>query len=79
LLSGITKGISDYAYSQIPTPVAPGRVSTPQSSVTTPKNVTININKGNVTAKEIANAVNKGAKTTGSPSIQQIAIRRALK
>jgi hypothetical protein len=43
------------------------------------KNVTININKGNVTAKEIASAVNKGAKTTGSPSIQQIAIRRALK
>jgi hypothetical protein len=46
----------------------------------TPKQeVTININKGNVTAKEIANAVNKGAKTTGSPSIQQIAIRKALK
>jgi hypothetical protein len=53
--------------------IKPGQVSTPK------QNVTININKGNVTAKEIANAVNKGAKTTGSPSIQQIAIRKALK
>jgi len=40
--------------------------------------VTININKGNVTAKEIANAVNKGAKTTGSPSLQEKVIRRNL-
>jgi hypothetical protein len=53
--------------------IKPGKISTPK------QNVTININKGNVTAKEIATAVNKGAKTTGSPSIQQIAIRRALK
>jgi hypothetical protein len=78
LLSGITSGISDYAMSQVQTPITPGRVSTPASS-TKPQAVTININKGNVTAKEIANAVNKGAKTTGSPSIQQIAIRKALK
>lgn len=70
-------GISDYK-----PPVIPGQVSTPQSSVptATPKqNVTININKGNVTAKEIADAVNKGAKSTGAPSIQQIAVRKALK
>ena len=39
------------------------------------QNVTININKGNVTAKEIANAVNKGAKTTGAPSISGTALR----
>jgi hypothetical protein len=39
------------------------------------KNVTININKGNVTAKEIANAVNKGTKTTGAPSITGRAFR----
>ena len=56
-----------------PAPPAPGKVSTPAQAVT------ININKGNVTAKEIANAVNKGAKTTGSPSISQIAVRKALK
>mgnify|MGYP006921331855 CR=1 FL=1 len=56
-----------------PAPVPPGRVSTPAQAVT------ININKGNVTAKEIANAVNKGAKSTGAPSIQQIAVRKALK
>lgn len=40
-----------------------------------PKNVTININKGNVTAKEIANAVNKGTKTTGVPSVSGRAVR----
>jgi len=40
------------------------------------KNVTININKGNVTAKEIANAVNKGAKSTGAPSITPAALRK---
>jgi hypothetical protein len=51
----------------------------PNITSNTKQPVTININKGNVTAKEIANAVNKGAKTTGSPSIQQIAIRRNLK
>jgi hypothetical protein len=39
------------------------------------QNVTININKGNVTAKEIANAVNKGNKTTGAPSIRSGVIR----
>ena len=33
------------------------------------QNVTININKGNVTAKEIANAVNKSTKTSGAPKL----------
>jgi hypothetical protein len=47
---------------------APGQNSSP-------KNVTININKGNVTAKEIANAVNKGTKTTGVPSVSGRAVR----
>jgi hypothetical protein len=41
-----------------------------------PTTVNININKGNVTAKEIADAVNKGAKTTGAPSISSGSIRR---
>jgi len=40
------------------------------------QNVTININKGNVTPKEIADAINKGTKTSGSPSITSAALRR---
>jgi len=40
-----------------------------------PTTVNININKGNVTAKEIADAVNKGAKATGAPSISSGSIR----
>jgi hypothetical protein len=66
-------GISGYE-----APVLPGRISTPQSSApaNTPKSVTININKGNVTAKEIATAVNKGTKSTGAPSITSAALRR---
>jgi hypothetical protein len=43
------------------------------------KNVTININKGNVTAKEIAKAVNKGTKTGGAPILTGIALRKALR
>jgi len=40
------------------------------------QNVTININKGNVTPKEIADAINKGTKTSGAPSITPAALRR---
>jgi hypothetical protein len=40
------------------------------------QNVTININKGNVTPKEIADAINKGTKTSGFPSITSAALRR---
>jgi hypothetical protein len=43
------------------------------------QNVTININKGNVTAKEIANAVNKGAKVGGAPILTGTALRKALR
>jgi hypothetical protein len=43
------------------------------------RNVTININKGNVTAKEIAKAVNKGTKTGGAPILTGIALRKALR
>jgi hypothetical protein len=76
LVNGIATGL--VSISGYEPPVLPGQISTPQSSapVTTPKNVTININKGNVTAKEIANAVNKGTKTTGAPSIDASALRR---
>lgn len=52
-----------------PAPVPPGRVSTPAQAVT------INVNKGNVTAKEIAKAVQKGAKTTGAPFIPGTSVR----
>jgi len=52
--------------------IAPGTVSTPQ------QRVTININKGNVTAKEVANAINKSAKTTGCPVLTGPALRNAL-
>lgn len=69
-------GISGYE-----PPVLPGRISTPQSSVTTgtKQNVTININKGNVTAKEIANAVNKGTKVGGAPILTGTALRNAIR
>jgi hypothetical protein len=56
-----------------PAPVPPGRVSTPAQAVT------ININKGNVTAKEIANAVNKGTKVGGAPILTGTALRQALR
>jgi hypothetical protein len=61
--------------------VLPGKISTPQSSAptTSPKNVTININKGNVTAKEIANAVNKGTKVGGAPILTGTALRNAIR
>lgn len=42
-----------------------------QKSKNVPQNVNININKGNVTAKEIANAVNKANKVTGTNLIRQ--------
>jgi hypothetical protein len=53
--------------------IKPGKISTPK------QNVTININKGNVTAKEIANAVNKGAKVGGAPILTGTALRQALR
>jgi hypothetical protein len=43
------------------------------------QNVTININKGNVTAKEIADAVNKGTKVGGAPILTGTALRNALR
>lgn len=49
--------------------IKPGKISTPKQTVN------ININKGNVTAKEIANAVNKANKATGAPSISSNVVR----
>jgi hypothetical protein len=47
-----------------------------QSETARRQNVTININKGNVTAKEIAKAVNKGTKVGGAPVMDAATIRR---
>ena len=81
LVNGIASSlISISGYTPPALPSIPSSPTNGPNITSSPRqNVTINVNKGNVTAKEIANAVNKGAKTTGSPSIQQIAIRRALK
>jgi hypothetical protein len=43
------------------------------------QNVTIKITKGNVTAKEIADAVNKGTKVGGAPILTGTALRNALR
>jgi hypothetical protein len=83
LVNGIASGlmaISGYTPpASVPAPTGPSITGGGKKGGGSSQNVTININKGNVTAKEIANAVNKGAKTNGSPSIQQIAVRKALK
>jgi hypothetical protein len=82
LVNGIASALVAIQGSSLPSipsasSVAPGQVSTPGS--TSPRNVTININKGNVTAKEIAKAVNKGTKTGGAPILTGVALRNALR
>jgi hypothetical protein len=82
LVNGIASALVAIQGSSLPSipsasSVAPGGVSTPGS--TSPRNVTININKGNVTAKEIAKAVNKGTKTGGAPILTGVALRNALR
>jgi hypothetical protein len=73
-IAGALVSISGYTPAALPTiPSSP--TNGPNITSNQPKNVTINVNKGNVTAKEIANAVNKGTKTTGAPSIPRGAIR----
>jgi hypothetical protein len=77
LVNGIAQGlvaISGYTPAALPTiPSSP--TNGPNITSNPKQNVTINVNKGNVTAKEIAKAVQKGAKTTGAPSIPNSAIR----
>jgi len=73
-IAGALISISGYTPPALPTiPKSP--TNGPNISSNSKQNVTININKGNVTAKEIANAVQKGTKTTGAPSIPRNAIR----
>jgi hypothetical protein len=81
LVNGIAQGlvaISGYTPAALPTiPSSP--TNGPNITSNPKQNVTININKGNVTAKEIAKAVNKGTKTGGAPILTGIALRKALK
>jgi hypothetical protein len=78
LVNSIATGLVGISGYQAPTvPNIPSSPTKGQSFPTTSKqNVTINVNKGNVTAQEIAKAVNKGAKTTGSGSISPAALRK---
>ena len=70
----IVRSIPGFGGAMPSSSVIPGRVSTPGSSAPR-QNVTININKGNVTAKEIADKINKSAKTTGTGSLTPAALR----
>jgi uncharacterized protein YjgD (DUF1641 family) len=83
LVNGIAGAlVSISGYTPPPALTSPTIPGSPTSSRTTPggaKNVTININKGNVTAKEIANAVNKGAKVGGAPILSGVALRNAIR
>jgi hypothetical protein len=83
LVSGIANALVAIKGTSLPS-IAPPSTSAPNTGGgkkgSAPKqNVTININKGNVTAKEIAKAVNKGTKTGGAPILTGIALRKALK
>jgi hypothetical protein len=76
-IAGALISISGYTPPSLPSiPSSP--TNGPNITSNQPKNVTINVNKGNVTAKEIANAVNKSTKTTGAPILTGSALRRAL-
>jgi hypothetical protein len=77
LVNGIASAIitiSGYQPPQVPASGGTaGRSNSPRSSG--PSSVTINVNKGNVTAKEIAKAINKDRKVTGSPSVNSSVVR----
>jgi hypothetical protein len=51
-------------------PVNPGRSNQPRSSGGVTNNTTINVNNGNVTAQQIANAINRGNRATGTSLIR---------
>jgi len=83
LVSGIANALVAIKGTSLPS-IAPPSTSAPNTGGgkkgSAPKqNVTININKGNVTAKEIAKAVNKGTKTGGAPILTGTALRKALR
>jgi hypothetical protein len=83
LVSGIANALVAIKGTSLPS-IAPPSTSAPNTGggkkgSAGSQNVTININKGNVTAKEIAKAVNKGTKTGGAPILTGIALRKALR
>jgi hypothetical protein len=83
LVSGIANALVAIKGTSLPS-IAPPSTSAPNTGggkkgSAASQNVTININKGNVTAKEIAKAVNKGTKTGGAPILTGIALRKALR
>jgi hypothetical protein len=67
-IAGALVSISGYTPPALPSiPRSP--TNGPNITSNQSKNVTINVNKGNVTAKEIARAVNKSTKTSGTPKL----------
>jgi hypothetical protein len=81
LVNGIASSlISISGYTPPALPSIPSSPTNGPNITSSPRqNVTINVNKGNVTAKEIANAVNKGAKVGGAPILTGTALRAALR
>jgi hypothetical protein len=76
LVNTISQGlvaISGYKAPTLPSQSFP--TQSPNAIAKANQNVTITINKGNVTAAEIAKAINKANKSTGAPSITSGAIR----
>lgn len=73
LTRGLSGGLVDLSGYKAPTPTP--SIPSFTGSNQTKQNVVININKGNVTAKEIAKAVQKGTKSSGAPSIPSTSIR----
>jgi hypothetical protein len=77
-IAGALISISGYTPPSLPSiPSSP--TNGPNITSSPRQNVTINVNKGNITAKEIANAVNKGAKVGGAPILTGTALRQALR
>jgi len=78
LVNAINQGVASIAGARLPSiPSSPTRNTGAPGVAGGGRNVVINVNKGNVTAKEIAKAVNKSTKRTGAASLSPAAIRAA--
>jgi len=69
LVKGISAGLAELAGYDAPENVIPGRISTPEQS-TSNQNVTININRSNITAQEIADKLNRANRASGTNLIR---------
>jgi len=69
LVKGLVSGLTQLSGYEAPEAVIPGRISTPQQS-TSNQNVTININRSNITAKEIADKINRANRASGTSLIR---------